>query len=76
MIKFKLQFTDIISKKGINFKSGVGIYGVIYAAVTTVLMPQDLNEFKTELDATSQNQISNSDITKIESAAATMESSH
>ena len=53
----------------------VAIYGVIYAAVTTVLMPQDLNEFKTELDAMSQNQISNSDITQLESAAATMDSS-
>lgn len=53
----------------------VGIYGVIYAAVTTVLVPQDSNEFKTELDAMSQNQISNSDINQLESAAATMDSS-
>lgn len=53
----------------------VCIYGVTYAAVTTVLMPQDLNEFKTELDAASQNQISNSDIYQMESAAATMDSS-
>jgi hypothetical protein len=53
----------------------VGIYGLVYAAVTTVLMPQDLNEFKTELDSMSQNQISNSDITQLESAAATMDSS-
>ena len=53
----------------------IGIYGVFYAVVTTVLMPQDLNEFKTELDAMSQTQISNSDINQLESAAATMDSS-
>ncbi|MGB9937118.1 MAG: hypothetical protein ACPK7O_05310 [Methanobacterium sp.] len=53
----------------------IGIYGAFYAAVTTVLMPHDLNEFKNELDTASQNQISNSDIAQIENAAATVENS-
>lgn len=53
----------------------IGIYGAFYVAVTTVLMPQDLNEFKNELDAASQNQLSASDIAQIESAAAIMDSS-
>ena len=52
-----------------------GIYGLFYAAVTTVLMPQDLNTFKTELNAISQSSITNdSSIAQTESSAAIMES--
>ena len=52
-----------------------GVYGLFYAAVTTVLMPQDLNTFKTELDAMSQSSITNdSSIAQTESSAAIMES--
>jgi hypothetical protein len=52
-----------------------GVYGLFYAAVTTVLMPQDLNTFKTELDAMSQSSINNdSSIAQTESSAAIMES--
>ena len=52
----------------------VGVYGLFYAAVTTVLMPQDLNTFKTELDDTSQFSITNdSSIAQTESSAALME---
>lgn len=52
-----------------------GIYGVFYAAVTTVFMPQDLNNSKIELNSMSQDSIKNSDIKEIENEAATMESS-
>ena len=52
-----------------------GVYGLFYAAVTTVLMPQDLNTFKTELNAISQSSITNdSSIAQTESSAAIMES--
>jgi hypothetical protein len=52
-----------------------GVYGLFYAAVTTVLMPQDLNTFKTELDAMSQSPVTNdSSIAQTESSAAIMES--
>lgn len=52
-----------------------GVYGLFYGAVTTVLMPQDLNTFKTELDAMSQSSITNdSSIVQTESSAAIMES--
>ncbi len=51
-----------------------GIYGLFYAAVTSVLMPQDLNNFKNDLNTMSQIPgINNSDINQIESAAADME---
>lgn len=53
----------------------VSIYGLSYAAVTTVLMPQDLNHFKNELDTMPQLPvINNSAITETESSAAVMES--
>lgn len=53
----------------------VGIYGLFYAAVTTVLMPQDLNNYKTELDSLSQLPVINdSTINQMESDAALMES--
>lgn len=54
----------------------VSIYGLFYAAVTAVLMPYDLNEFKNELNTMPQLPvINNSDITKMESEAAMIESS-
>ena len=53
----------------------VGIYGLFYAAVTTVLMPQDLNNYKTELDSLSQLPVINdSTINQMESDAVLMES--
>ncbi len=52
-----------------------GIYGIFYAAVTTVLMPQDLNNYKNELNSMPQDSIKNADIVEMENAAAAMESS-
>lgn len=53
----------------------VGIYGLFYAAVTTVLIPQDLNNYKTELDSLPQLPVINdSTINQMESDAALMES--
>ena len=54
----------------------VGIYGLFYAAVTAVLIPQDLNEFKNELNTMPQLPVNNdSSIKDLESQAATIESS-
>ncbi|HML05245.1 MAG TPA: hypothetical protein VK426_05685 [Methanobacterium sp.] len=53
----------------------VGIYGLFYAAVTAVLIPQDLNEFKNELNTMPQLPLNNdSSIKDMESQAAIMES--
>ncbi|HMK53390.1 MAG TPA: hypothetical protein VK444_01280 [Methanobacteriaceae archaeon] len=53
----------------------VGAYGLFYAAVTTILMPQDLNEFKNQLDSIPQLPVNNdSSISEMESAAAVTES--
>ena len=53
----------------------VGVYGLFYAAVTTVLMPQDLNNFKNELDTMPQLPVINdSEIAQTENSAALMES--
>lgn len=53
----------------------VGVYGLFYAAVTTVLMPQDLNNFKKELDTMPQLPVINdSEIAQTENSAALMES--
>jgi hypothetical protein len=53
----------------------VGAYGLFYAAVTAVLMPQDLNEFKNELDTMPQLPVINaSTINEMENSAAVMES--
>ncbi len=52
----------------------VGVYGLFYTAVTTVLMPSDLNYFKTELNSMPQLPINNdSTITQMESAATAIE---
>lgn len=53
----------------------VGVYGLFYVAVTTVLMPMDLNNFKSELNAMPQLPLNNdSTITQMENAAVVMES--
>ncbi|WJI09269.1 hypothetical protein FGU46_03735 [Methanobacterium sp. CWC-01] len=53
----------------------VGLYGLFYAAVATVLMPQDLDRFKADLDTLSQTPtINESDIAELEDAAGVMES--
>jgi hypothetical protein len=52
----------------------IGIYGLFYIAITTVLMPMDLTAFKEELD-TVQVPVNNaSSISEMESGAADMES--
>lgn len=52
----------------------VGVYGLFYAAVTTVLIPNDFNSFKAELEAMPQIPVINdSVITEAENAAADME---
>lgn len=51
-----------------------GVYGLFYAAVTTVLMPMDLNEFKNQLNSASECSIAtNSSVAQSESSVAIME---
>jgi len=48
----------------------VGVYGLFYVAVTTVLMPMDLNSFKTDLNAMPQLPVNNnSTINDLENSA-------
>lgn len=51
----------------------VGIYGLFYAAVTTVLMPMDAGAFKAELNTVEVPVNNASSIAELESAAADME---
>jgi hypothetical protein len=51
----------------------VGIYGLFYAAVTTVLMSMDASAFKAELNTVEVPLNNDSSITELESAAADME---
>lgn len=53
----------------------VGVYGLFYVAVTTVLMPMDLNSFKTDLNAMPQFPVNNnSTINDLENSADIMDS--
>jgi len=53
----------------------VGIYGLFYAAVTTVLMPMDTNIYKDQLNTIPElSTINESTITELESGAAVTES--
>ncbi len=51
----------------------VGFYGLVYGAVTTVLMPIDSEGFKSELSTIQTPVNDNSNITELEGAAATIE---
>lgn len=51
----------------------VGVYGLFYAAVTTVLMPMDANAFKAELNTLQVPMNNESSIAELEIAAADME---
>jgi len=51
----------------------IGIYGLFYAAVTTVLMPMDANAFKAELNTLEVPVNNASSIAELENAAADME---
>jgi hypothetical protein len=51
----------------------VGIYGLFYAAVTTVLMPMDAGAFKAELNTLEVPVNNASSIAELETAAADME---
>ena len=60
----------------IIFIAVAGIYGLFYATVTAVLVPQDLNEFKNELNTMPQLPVNNdSSIKELENQAAVFESS-
>jgi len=53
----------------------VGVYGLFYVAVTSVLMPMDMNSFKTDLNAMPQLPVNNnSTINDLENSADIMES--
>lgn len=52
----------------------IGTYGLVYAAVTTVLMPMDSESLKNELDTLETPVNNESSIGELESAAETMES--
>ena len=51
----------------------IGVYGAYYTYATTVLMPEDLKTFESELNATSEPVISESDITSMETNATLIE---
>ena len=53
----------------------VGVYGLFYVAVTSVLMPMNMNSFKTDLNAMPQLPVNNnSTINDLENSADIMES--
>lgn len=52
----------------------IGIYGVIYVAITNVLMPSDLDTFKSELSTVQVPVNNDSSIKEMENAAAYTES--
>ncbi len=51
----------------------IGVYGAYYTYATTVLMPKDLKTFESELNATSEPIVSESDIKSMETNATLIE---